>query len=46
VVDFGKFKVFENQKQKNILTDYVNIIRNPEMLRQAVVMSEILKRKF
>ena len=46
VVDFGKFKVFENQKQKNILVDYVNIIRNPGALRQAVVMSEILKRKF
>jgi len=46
VVDFGKFKVFENQKQKNLLGDYINIIRNPGTLRQAVVMSEILKRKF
>ena len=46
VVDFGKFKVFETRKKKNVLEDYVNIIRNPQALRQAVVMSEILKRKF
>lgn len=46
VVDFGKFKAFETEKKKNVLEDYANIIRNPKTLRQAVVMSEILKRKF
>ena len=46
VVDFGKFKAFETRKKQNALEAYVKIIRNPQGLRQAVVMSEILKRKF
>ncbi len=45
-VDFGKFVAFENKQRKKLLDDYVKLIRNPESLRQAVVMSEILKRKF
>ena len=46
VVNFGKFKAFETTEKRNVLVDYINIIRNPQGLRQAVVMSEILKRKF
>jgi len=46
IIDFGKFKAFETEKRKNLLNEYVNIIRNPETLKQAVVMSEILNRKF
>lgn len=46
VVDFGKFDVFENQKKKRLRDDYVALLRNQATLRQAVVMSEILKRKF
>ncbi|MEX2233863.1 MAG: hypothetical protein WD824_16985 [Cyclobacteriaceae bacterium] len=45
-VDFGKFKEFEAQKKRNVLNDYIKIIRNPVSLKHAVVMSEILKRKF
>lgn len=45
-VDFGKFAAFENKQRKRLLDDYVKLIRNPESLRQAVVMSEILKPKF
>jgi hypothetical protein len=46
VMNFGKFKVFETQRSKNALLDYMNIIRSPESLKHAIVMSEILKRKF
>lgn len=45
-VDFGKFAAFENKQRKRLLDDYLKIIRNPQSLRQAVVMSEILKPKF
>jgi hypothetical protein len=45
-IDFEKFKAFEQQKKRNLLDDYIKIIRNPEGLKQAIVMSEILKRKF
>jgi hypothetical protein len=43
---FGKFKAFEAKQTTNKLNSYINIIRNPETLKQAVVMSEVLKRKF
>lgn len=45
-VRFGKFKAFETKQTTNRLNSYINIIRNPETLKQAVVMSEVLKRKF
>jgi hypothetical protein len=46
VVDFRKFDAFENQKKKRLTDDFIKLIRNPVTLKQAVVMSEILKRKF
>ena len=46
VMDYGKFKEFEVKKTRKLSDDYLEIFRNPEGLRQAVVMSEILKRKF
>ena len=46
VVDFRKFDAFESRKKKSLADDYIKLIRNPQTLRQAVVMSEILKRKF
>lgn len=45
-IEFGKFEAFEQSKRNKILSDYVKLVRNPESLKQAVVMSEILKRKF
>ena len=45
-MEFGKFKVFETKQKKNLLHTYNSLIRNPETLKQALVMSEILKRKF
>ena len=46
VMDFRKFDAFEQRVKKKLSEDYIKIIRNPETLKQAVVMSEILKRKF
>ena len=46
VVDFRRFEAFEKKERRNVLQDYVNIVRDPERLKHAVVMSEILKRKF
>ena len=46
VVDFRKFDAFESQKQTRATDDFIKLIRNPVTLKQAVVMSEILKRKF
>jgi hypothetical protein len=46
VVDFRKFEAFQQRNQQKSLDSYIKIIRNPESLKQAVVMSEILKRKF
>lgn len=46
VVEFKKFEPFQQREEKRLSEEYIKIIRNPESLRQAVVMSEILKRKF
>jgi hypothetical protein len=45
-VQFGKFKVFEQEKQRNLLEEYTRDFQDPEGLKKAVVMSEILTRKF
>lgn len=46
VVDFKRFGAFEKKSSRDVLQDYLNITRDRERLKQAVVMSEILKRKF
>jgi hypothetical protein len=43
---FGKFGVFEQKKQRNLLEEYTKSFQDPEGLKKAVVMSEILNRKF
>jgi hypothetical protein len=46
-VQFGKFKAFDQQpKRNNVLEDYTINFQDSEGLKRAVVMSEILKRKF
>lgn len=46
VVKFGKFKVFEEENQRNFLEEYMKDLRDPEGFRKAFVMSEILNRKY
>lgn len=45
-IEFGKFESFERKDQSRLLHNYIMLMRNPESLKQAIVMSEILKRKF
>jgi hypothetical protein len=46
VVDFRRFQAFEKKNQRKLLDDYSRLLRNPVTLKQAVVLSEILKTKF
>lgn len=45
-VEFGKFQVFQQEKKKNLLEEYTKDFRDPAGLKKAVVMAEILNRKF
>jgi hypothetical protein len=46
VGEYGKFKAFEEKPQRNLLEEYVGNFNDPEQLKKAIVMSEILNRKF
>jgi hypothetical protein len=46
VVDYGKFKVFNQEKQQDLIASYTSDLQNPEGLKKAFVLSEILNRKF
>lgn len=43
---YGKFKAFEEQQQRNLLQEYLGNFNDAEQLKKAVVMSEVLNRKF
>jgi hypothetical protein len=43
---FEKFKVFKEEAQVNLMDKYLVDFYDPEGLKKAVVMSEILQRKF
>jgi hypothetical protein len=45
-MQYGKFKVFEQGNQRNLLEEYTKQFQDPEGLQKAIVMSEILNRKF
>jgi hypothetical protein len=45
-VTYGRFKGFEKEVQRNLLQEYMIDFKDPEGLKKAVVMSEILQRKF
>lgn len=45
-MQFGKFKAFEQKAQRNLLEEYTRDFQDPEGFKKAVVMSEILNRKF
>ena len=46
VVSFGKFKEFERGDETNLASEYLKDFHDPDGFKKAVVMSEILKRKF
>jgi hypothetical protein len=43
---FGRFKIFEEEEQRNLLEEYTRDFQNPEGVKRAFVVSEILKRRF
>lgn len=43
---FEKFKVFQAETQSNLMEKYLADFYDPEGLKKAVVMSEVLQRKF
>ncbi|HYG18383.1 MAG TPA: hypothetical protein VD816_05610 [Ohtaekwangia sp.] len=45
VMKYGKFKEFEIAERK-VMSGYLTALKDPDGLKKAVVMSEILKRKF
>jgi hypothetical protein len=45
-VQFGKFKEFELKKERNLIEEYSLNFKDPEGLKRAFIMSEILNRKF
>lgn len=46
VVTFGKFKEFEKETGPDLAAGYLKDFKDPEGIKKAVVLSEILKRKF
>jgi hypothetical protein len=46
VVKFSKFKVFEEEKGRNLLDEYTRDLQDPEGFKKAVVLSEILNIRF
>jgi len=46
VVSFGKFKEFEKGVETNLASEYLKEFNDTDGIKKAVVMSEILKRKF
>ena len=46
IVNFSKFKMFEDEQKRNLLQEYTRDLQDPEGLKKAVVLSEILNRRF
>lgn len=46
VMSFGRFKSFEQESKRDFLGEYLAELRDPEGFKKAVVMNEILQRKF
>lgn len=45
-VDFDRFSVFEQQQSRNLLEEYTRDLHDTEGLKKAVVLSEILNRRY
>jgi hypothetical protein len=43
---FDKFKAFQEKPQRNLLQEYLGNFNDAEELKKAIVMSEVLNRKF
>jgi len=45
-VEYGKFKAFQDVEKRDLMKEYLSDFNDPEGLKKALVMSEVLKRKF
>jgi len=45
-MEYGRFKVFETEEKRDLMKEYLADFNDPEGFKKAVVMSEILQRKF
>ena len=45
-ITFGKFKEFERQEQSNVVDRYLGDLYDADSLKKAIVLNEILQRKF
>jgi len=46
VVRFGQFKGYQQDKEVNVLADYVKDLQDPAGFKKAFILSEVLNRKF
>ncbi len=46
IVRFKQFKGYEKEAPRNLLSEYLKELRDPQGFKKAFVMSEILRRKF
>ena len=46
VIRFGKFRAFEQEERSPVLASYTKDLHDPEGLKKAFVLTEILNRKF
>jgi cell division protein FtsN len=46
VVSFGKFKEFKEAESGSIASEYANELRNPKSFKRAMILNEILNRRF
>jgi hypothetical protein len=45
-VKYERFKMFEKQQSRDLIQEYLADFKDPEGFKRAIVMSEILQRKF
>lgn len=43
---YGKFKEFEAKTERNILSEYVKDLRDPKGIKRALILNEVLNRKY
>ena len=46
IVRFKQFKGYEQEKERNILKEYVMELKNPQSFKKAFILSEVLRPKF
>ena len=46
VVRFGQFKGYKQEEERSLAAEYAADLRNPESMKKAFILSEILNRRF